>query len=82
MKRISVSMILLAAGMFILWCSRPDEQSALPTNPLPAHGPPNATSARYLRSGQWRADARTLVAAIDFLLAPEPVGTNKIHLPA
>ena len=28
-------------------------------------------SGRYWRSGQWRADVRTLVATVDFLVTPD-----------
>jgi hypothetical protein len=44
--------------------------------------PPNITKASYFRGGQWRADARTLIAALDFLLRPESGGTNNISVPA
>ena len=55
--------------------SRRDLQSPAPT--------PGLAANRYLRTGQWRADARTLVAALDFLLAPDGVvTTNRIALRA
>jgi hypothetical protein len=37
----------------------------------------------YLRSGQWRADAQTLIAVVRYLASPEPPPlTNQPALPA
>ena len=75
-KCIAVFSLLLVAGF--LWQQLPvvHDEGAGSTLALQQTAP-ETTMAAYFRTGQWRADARTLVAALDYLLAPESRNTNQ-----
>ena len=78
-KCIAVFSLLLVAGF--LWQQLPvvhDEGAGSTGSTLALRQTaPDTTMAAYFRNGQWRADARTLVAALDYLLAPESRNTNQ-----
>jgi len=54
-----------------------------PPAPVASAPGPNPRLNWYLQSGQWRADARTLIAVVRYLSSPEPTPlTNQPALPA
>ena len=71
-------MIVLAAGLLRRELSRTDDQTADSAGGFQAQTSRNMAHARYFRTSQWRADARTLIAALDFLLTPECGNTNHV----
>ena len=73
--------VLLVAEIFMPHLAPPAgpaaDRAELGTAPVSKRNP-----AGYFRTGQWRADARTLVAALDFLLTPEGSSTNRASMRA
>jgi hypothetical protein len=75
------AMALVGAGYLGWQPTCQIETNWVKAGPLPAQARVPAPGG-YFRTGQWRADARTVVAALDFLLTPDPVNTNQVRMPA
>jgi hypothetical protein len=65
---VAVFLVLFASAAAVVYL-------LAPPRPRPVTAPPNlrgTSVARYFESGQWRGDARTLVALVKYLVSPEP----------
>jgi hypothetical protein len=66
-------LMLVVAGTACLLVrehQNPDFQAQITT--VTQAGPASPSAGWYFHSGRWRADARTLVAALEYLVTPEP----------
>jgi hypothetical protein len=82
MRCVVVLLLLVGAGQLFQRSPVTGERTADQASELQSAIRLNMTKTRYFRTGQWRADARTLIAALDFLLRPETGRTNQISIPA
>jgi hypothetical protein len=57
-------------GLLVSERQNPDFQAQVTTATPARPGSPSA--GWYFLTGRWRADARTLVAALEYLVTPEP----------
>jgi hypothetical protein len=74
-KRCAVLCLLFVGAIILQQCLLPNDRTAADAGSM-TQKPPILSTTTYFRSGQWRADARTLVAALDYLLAPENGNSN------